>query len=79
MFQNRRYYILDSTEQNKIDYDSILVKESDRVRKSLDSTKCLISIEGSSKPFLNTISSLEGPYTHQEIKVIIKQPEWFKS
>lgn len=78
MFADRKYYIIDVTETNKVEFDSILIKESQRLRKSLDSTKCILTIEGPPKGFLSTINSLEGPYTHDQMKVIIKQPEWSK-
>jgi hypothetical protein len=76
MFENRLYYILDFSENNKIDFDEILHKDLDSLRKSPDGSRCLIKIEGSPKGFLNTINSLSGPFTHSEIKNKLRSKNW---
>jgi hypothetical protein len=76
MFENRLYYILDFSENNKIDFDEILHKDLDSLRKSPDGSRCLIKIEGSPKGFLNTINSLSGPFTHSQIRNKLKNKNW---
>jgi hypothetical protein len=76
MFENRLYYILDVSEENKIDFDKILQKDLDSLRKSPDGSRCAIKIEGSPKSFLTTINSLSGPFTHSEIRNKMKNKNW---
>lgn len=76
MFENRLYYILDFSENNKIDFDEILHKDLDSLRKSPDGSRCLIKIEGSPRSFLNTINSLSGPFTHSQIRNKLKNKNW---
>jgi|688.fasta_scaffold274085_2 hypothetical protein len=76
MFENRLYYILDVSEDSKIDFDEILQKDLDSLRKSPDGSRCLIKIEGSPKGFLSTINSLSGPFTHSQIRNKLKNKNW---
>jgi hypothetical protein len=76
MFENRLYYILDVSEDSKIDFDEILQKDLDSLRKSPDGSRCLIKIEGSPKGFLSTINSLSGPFTHSQIRYKMKNKNW---
>ena len=76
MFENIKYYILDVSEINLVDLDEVLIKDPDRFRRSLDGLKCLIKIEGPPKEFLNNISSLDGPFSHSEIRTIVTNPQW---
>ena len=76
MFENRLYYILDVSEDSKIDFDEILQKDLDSLRKSPDGSRCLIKIEGSPKGFLSTINSLSGPFTHPQIRNKLKNKNW---
>ena len=76
MFENRLYYILDVSEDSKIDFDEILQKDLYSLRKSPDGSRCLIKIEGSPKGFLSTINSLSGPFTHSQIRNKLKNKNW---
>jgi hypothetical protein len=48
----------------------------DTVRLSVDSLKTVLKWEGEEPSFVSTLSSYEGPYTHEEILVIMNTPEW---
>jgi hypothetical protein len=76
MFEGRSYYILNLSEENKIDFEKILHKDSESLRKSPDGTKCIIVLEGSPKSFLTTINSLSGPFTHSQIRYKMKNKDW---
>lgn len=76
MFENRKYYILDVLDKNHIDFSETINKEFDNLRKSKDGTKCIIKIEGPPKEFLNNINSLEGPFSHLQIRNIVNGPYW---
>lgn len=76
MFENIKYYILGTSEKDSIDFSKTIYKDFDSLRKSIDKNKCIIKIEGSPKEFLNNINSLEGPFSHSEIRSIIKNNQW---
>lgn len=76
MFENISYYILDISEKDKIDFSEIIHKQFERLRKNVDGTKCIIKLEGPPKSFLNTMNTLEGPFTHSEIRTITEDKSW---
>ena len=76
MFENRKYYILNILDKDHINFSETIHKEFDGLRKSKDGTKCIIKIEGLPKGFLNNINSLEGPFSHSQIRSIIQNNEW---
>jgi hypothetical protein len=76
MFEDRSYYILNLSEENKIEFEKILHKDKESLRKSPDGTKCIIVLEGSPKSFLTTINSLSGPFTHSQIRYKMKNKDW---
>jgi hypothetical protein len=46
------------------------------LRLSVDSLKTVLKWEGAEPAFVSTLSSYKGPYTHEEILVIMATPEW---
>ena len=43
---------------------------------SVDGLQTVLKWEGAEPAFVSTLSSYEGPYTHEEILVIMATPEW---
>ena len=43
---------------------------------SVDGLQTVLKWEGAEPVFVSTLSSYEGPYTHEEILVIMATPEW---
>jgi hypothetical protein len=41
-----------------------------------DGSQTVLKWEGAEPAFVSTLSSYEGPYTHEEILVIMATPEW---
>ena len=76
MYENRQYAIFSLTELNKIDFSSVCETSADTLRKSVDETKSFIKWDGDQPEFVNTLETLEGPYTHAEILDILSTPEW---
>ena len=48
----------------------------DTVRLSVDGLQTVLKWEGDEPAFVSTLSSYEGPYTHEEILAIMATPEW---
>jgi hypothetical protein len=77
MYENRQYAIFSLTELNKIDFSSVCETSADTLRKSVDETKTFVKWDGGVAPeFVNTLETLEGPYTYTEILEILSTPEW---
>jgi hypothetical protein len=76
MYENRQYAIFSLTELNKIDFSSVCETSADTLRKSVDETKSFIKWDGDQPEFVNTLETLEGPYTYTEILEILSTPEW---
>lgn len=75
----RYYMIINVSDLEFIDISEILEDSVETIRKSLDNTKAIIKWEGEIIP--NTINNLtikDGPYTNQEIFLVIQNIEWIK-
>jgi hypothetical protein len=79
MIPKTTYMIFPVSELDKIDFSLVGETSQDTVRKSVDGTLTFVTWVGSSADmpeFLNTVSSTQGPYTYEEILLILAGPEW---
>jgi hypothetical protein len=76
MYENRQYAIFSLTELNSIDFSLVCETSADTLRKSVDETKSFIKWDGDQPEFVNTLETLEGPYTYSEILDILSGEEW---
>lgn len=76
MYDQRNFAIFSLTEIEKIDFSQVLETSADTLRLSTDSTKSFIKWDGEPPPFVETLETLEGPYTYTEILDILSTPEW---
>ena len=72
MYNSNTYVIIDSTDVDSVDFDSVLNTSADMLRYSLDGTKTFVKYEGTQPFFL--LGKTE--YTHEEILSILSGPEW---
>jgi len=72
MYNSNTYVIIDSTDVDSVDFDSVLNTSADMLRYSLDGTKTFVKYEGTQPFFL--LGKAE--YTHEEILSILSGPEW---
>ena len=75
-YDNRHYIIFNMTEINIIDFSQILETSQDTIRLSVDETKTVVKWNGDTPSSIAALTTLEGPYTHSEILVIMHTPEW---
>jgi len=76
-YNNREYMIFSITELSKIDFSQVLETSSETVRKSVDGTKTFVKWVGETIPSsVESLITKEGPYTHDEIIVILSTSEW---
>jgi len=77
VYEDRSFLIFNVSEINKVDFDEVLETSPTTLRKSVDETKTLIKWEDPDTPaFVATMTTKEGPYTYDEIIVIMSTPEW---
>ena len=70
------YIIIEVSEIALIDFNQVMETSEQTLRLSVDGLKTVLKWEGAEPAFVSTLSSYEGPYTHEEILVIMDTPEW---
>ncbi len=75
-YENRKFYILDVSQLDLVDFSQILETSKETVRKSTDESKTFIKFDGEYPQFLDNITSKEGPYTYNEIIEILSGTAW---
>jgi len=70
------YITMNMTEIGLVDFTQVMQTSESTLRLSLDSLKTVLKWEGADPSFLSTLSSYEGPYTHEEILVVMGTTAW---
>jgi len=77
VYEDRSFLIFNVSEINKVNFNEVLETSAATLRKSVDKTKTLIKWADPDTPeFVATLTTKEGPYTYDEILVILATPEW---
>ena len=75
-YENREFMIFSVTELSQIDFTQVCETSIDTVRKSVDQTKTFVKWDGTTPECVSNLTTKEGPYTYEEILVILATPEW---
>ena len=70
------YITINTDELSLVDFNEVMETSIDTVRLSVDGLETVLKWEGAEPSFVSTLSSYEGPYTHEEILAIMATPEW---
>lgn len=76
LYEHRQFMIFNVSELEYIDFSQVLETSQETVRKSVDGTKTFVKWEGETPQFLDDLTTKEGPYSYDEIVVILGTPEW---
>lgn len=77
--ENRKYYIFNVSELDKINFYEVQETSKDTVRKSVDESLTFIKYDGENiPPSVQSLETKQGPYTQSEILEILNSPEWIK-
>jgi hypothetical protein len=76
IYDNRKFMIFNVSELNIIDFTQVQETSADTVRKSVDGNKTLVKWDGDMPQCVHNLTTKEGPYTYEEILVILSTPEW---
>ena len=74
----RSYSIIETVELCKVDFKQICETSAATIIRSVDGAKTLIKWDGANPTFFSELTSLEGPYTNDKIKIILETEAWFK-
>ena len=75
-YENREFMIFSVTELDQIDFTQVCETSEETVRKSVDGTKTFVKWDGAPPECVANLETKEGPYTYEEILVILATPEW---
>ena len=76
-YEQRRFMIFSVSELDTVDFNEVLENSKNTVRKSVDELKTFVKWEGVDIPIsVNSLTTKEGPYTYDEIKIILKTEYW---
>jgi hypothetical protein len=75
-YDNREFMIFNVSELNTINFTQVLETSAETVRRSLDGTKTFVKWDGAMPQCVIDLTTSEGPYTYEEILVILATPEW---
>ena len=76
-YEQRQFMIFNVSELSQINFNEVLETSIDTVRKSVDETKTFVKWDGEILPSsVDSLTTKEGPYTYEEILVILNTPEW---
>ena len=75
-YQNREFMIFNISELEQINFTQVCETSIDTVRKSIDGTKTFVKWEGETPQCVVDLITKEGPYTYEEILVILATEEW---
>ena len=72
----RHYLIIKASELGTVDFSQVLETSAETVRYSVDENKTFIKWIGDQPAFVSNLTETEGPYTHAEIKAILRTDAW---
>jgi hypothetical protein len=76
-YEQRKFMIFNVSELELIDFTQVQETSIDTVRKSIDGTKTFVKWDSVGIPSsVLTLTTSEGPYTYDEIVIILNGPEW---
>ena len=75
-YPNREFMIFNVSELPQIDFTQVQETSIDTVRKSVDQTKTFVKWDGEIPSSVSSLTTKEGPYTYDEMLVILSTEEW---
>jgi hypothetical protein len=77
IYEQTQFMIFNISELDMIDFTQVKETSIDTIRKSNDGEKTFVKWDGDIIPSsVQNLTTKEGPYTYDEILVILSTPEW---
>ena len=75
----RNFIIFNVSELTNINFKEVLETSANTVRKSVDGNKTFVKWDGDVPNCVESLTTKEGPYSIEEILVILNGEDWVKS
>lgn len=75
-YPNREFMIFNVSELPLIDFTQVHETAQDTVRRSVDATLTFVKWDGAIPSSVEALTTKQGPYTYDEILIILSGPEW---
>ena len=72
----RYFMIFEVSELANINFEEVLETSIETIRKSLNDQKTFVKWDGDTPPSVESLVTKEGPYTYDQILIILDGPEW---
>ena len=80
LFDNRHYVVFDTSETGSIDFTQVLETSVNTLRLSVSGSKTFVKYNDDTMPSsVASLTTKEGPYSHDEILNILTGSEWVPS
>ena len=76
MYEQRNFMIFSTSETGSIDFSEVLETSSETLRLSVNGSKTFVKWDGDIPTSVSSLTTKEGPYTHQQILTILTGSEW---
>ena len=75
-YENRQFMILATSETSSIQFGDVLETNSTTLRTNVSGSKTFIKWDGTMPPWVDDLTTKEGPYTYTQIIDILSTSEW---
>jgi len=72
----RYFMVFEVSELANINFNEVLETSIETIRMSLNDRKTFVKWEGSTPPSVEALVTKEGPYTYDQMLIILDGPEW---
>lgn len=76
MSSTRDFMIFDTSETGSIDFNDVAETSVDTLRLNLSGSRTFVKWDGDIPTSVASLTTKEGPYTHQQILTILTGSEW---
>jgi len=76
MSNNRDFMIFDTSETGSIDFNNVLETSAATLRLNVSGSRTFVKWDGDVPTSVSSLTTKEGPYTHQQILTILTGSEW---
>ena len=76
MSSTRDFMIFDTSETGSIDFNDVAETSVDTLRLNLSGSRTFVKWGGDIPTSVSSLTTKEGPYTHQQILTILTGSEW---
>ena len=76
MSNNRDFMIFDTSDTGSIDFNNVLETSAATLRLNVSGSRTFVKWDGDIPTSVSSLTTKEGPYTHQQILTILTGSEW---